>query len=144
MIIRHSGRMAESKNPGPGDVRAAAQAALQAAQDVAAGALRMPGASAQMAVQLPELIENLAKATERLNTTLDRFERYMALADPTLQAMDRILPQLQNLVAQGDAVYRAVGNLPGVGTVGRITGLGPREDPPKPEDKPSKRFPWER
>ncbi|MBO0679073.1 hypothetical protein JRC04_16535 [Mycolicibacterium sp. S2-37] len=137
--------MAESKNPGPADVRAAAQAALQAAQDVAAGAMRMPGASAQMVAQLPDLIENLATATERLNKTLDRFERYMTLADPTLQAMDRLLPQLQALVAQGDAVYRAVGNLPGVGTVGRITGLGPKPEPPKPTDKPSKpRFKRER
>ncbi|MCK0173838.1 MULTISPECIES: hypothetical protein [Mycobacteriaceae] len=134
--------MAESKNPTPGDIRAAAQGALQAAQDVAAGALRMPTASAQLVGQLPELIENLAKATERLNTTLDRFERYIALADPTLQAMDRVLPQLQALIAQGDAMYRAVGNLPGVGTVGRITGLGPRDEPPaKPTDeKPKPRF----
>lgn len=131
--------MNDSKNPQPNDVRAAAQAALQAAQDAAAGAMRVPTASAQILGQLPELIENLATATERLNTTLDRFERYIALADPTLQAMDRILPQLQALAATGDAAFRAVGDLPGVGTFERIAGLGPREHPPQDKGKNQKR-----
>jgi ABC-type transporter Mla subunit MlaD len=131
--------MSDSKNPRPNDVRAAAQAALQAAQDAAAGAMRVPTASAQILGQLPELIENLATATERLNTTLDRFERYIALADPTLQALDRILPQLQALAATGDAAFRAVGDLPGVGTFGRITGLTPREAPPEDKGKTRKR-----
>ncbi|BCI51626.1 hypothetical protein NIIDNTM18_09040 [Mycolicibacterium litorale] len=121
--------MSESKKPQPGDVRGAAQAALQAAQEAASGALRVPAASAQLAAQLPGLLENLAAATERLNATLDRVERYMALADPTLQAMDRILPQLEALAAQRDAAFKAVSDLPGVGTFGRITGLTPREDP---------------
>jgi ABC-type transporter Mla subunit MlaD len=131
--------MSESKNPQPGDVRAAAQAALQAAQDAASGALRVPAASAQIVAQLPGLLENLAAATERLNATLDRMERYMALADPTLQAMDRILPQLEALSAQRDAAFRAVGDLPGVGAFGRITGLSPREDPPQEKTKSSKK-----
>lgn len=126
--------MTDSNNPRPNDVREAAQAALQTAQDAAAAAMRVPTASARILVQLPELIENLATATERLNTTLDRFERYIALADPTLQAIDRILPQLQALAATGDAAFRAVGDFPGVETFGRITGFTPKEDPP-PADK---------
>ncbi|TFV61551.1 hypothetical protein E4P42_01265 [Mycobacterium sp. PS03-16] len=121
--------MSDSETPKPGDIRSAAQAALAAAQEAAAGALRVPTASAQLLAELPGLIENLATATERLNTTLDRFERYIALADPTLQAMDRILPQLEALAAHGDAAFRAVGALPGVGTVGRLTGLGPQKPP---------------
>ena len=44
--------------------------------------MRVPPASAQIAAQLPDLLENLAVATERLNTTIDRMERYMALAEP--------------------------------------------------------------
>ncbi|OBF48827.1 hypothetical protein [Mycolicibacterium monacense] len=131
--------MADSKKSQSNDVLAAAQAALHAAQDAAAGAMRVPTASAQIVGQLPELIENLAKATERLNATLDRFERYMALADPTLQAMDRVLPQLQALAATSDAAFRAVGDFPGVGTFGRITGLTPREEPPADEGKTRKR-----
>ena len=131
--------MADSKKSQPNDVRAAAQAALQAAQDAASGAMRVPAASAQIVAQLPGLLENLAAATERLNTTLDRVERYMALADPTLQAMDRILPQLEALAAQRDAAFRAVSDLPGVGTFGRITGLTPREDPAQQKGKTAKK-----
>lgn len=130
--------MADSKRSQSNDVWAAAHAALQAAQDAAVGAMRVPTASARIVGQLPDLIENLATATERLNATLDRFERYMALADPTLQAMDRVLPQLQALAATSDAAFRAVGDLPGVGTFGRITGLTPGEEPPQEKGKPPK------
>lgn len=49
---------------------------------MASSAMRVPSASAQIAAQLPDLVENLAVATERLNTTIDRMERYMALAVP--------------------------------------------------------------
>ncbi|WP_197373208.1 hypothetical protein [Mycolicibacterium baixiangningiae] len=131
--------MSDKKDPPPGDVRAAAQAALQAAQEAASGALRVPAASAQIVAQLPGLLENLAAATERLNSTLDRVERYMALADPTLQAMDRLLPQLEVLAAQRDAAFRAVGDLPGVGAFGRITGLSSREEPAQEKGKPAKK-----
>lgn len=131
--------MADPKKQQPNDVRAAAQAALQAAQDAATGALRVPAASAQIVAQLPGLLENLAAATERLNKTLDRVERYMALADPTLQTMDRILPQLEALAAQRDAAFRVVGDLPGVSTFGRITGLTPRENPEQDKGKTTKK-----
>ena len=70
------------KVPRPSDVRSAAESALETAQAVASSAMRVPSASAQIAAQLPDLVENLAVATERLNTTIDRMERYMALAVP--------------------------------------------------------------
>jgi hypothetical protein len=88
-------------------------------------------ASAHIVAQLPELIENLAAATERLNTNLDRLERYMALADPTFEAVDRLLPQFEAMVARGDQAFRAVRDIPGVGTFGRITGLSPDSDAAK-------------
>ena len=84
--------MTDSSSSQRGDIRAAAQAAAQAAKDLTSGALRVPMASAHIVAQLPELIENLAAATERLNTNLDRLERYMALADPTFEAVDRLYP----------------------------------------------------
>lgn len=135
--------MADKKNPRPDDIRSAAQAAISAAQEAASGALRVPAASAQIVGQLPDLIENLAAAIDRLNTTLDRFERYIALADPTLQAMDRVLPHLEALSRTGDAAFRAVSDLPGVGTVGRLTGLTPREAAAKQQAEEQKR-PWKR
>jgi ABC-type transporter Mla subunit MlaD len=136
--------MTDSRSSQPGDLRAAAQAAAQAAQDLASGALRVPTASAQVLAQLPGLIENLAAATERLNTNLDRLERYLALADPTFEAIDRLLPQLEALAARGDQAVRAVRHIPGVGTVGRITGLSPDPGTPKDDgakDKSGKRRP---
>lgn len=132
--------MTDKDRPPPNDLRAAAQAAAQAAQDLASGALRVPTASAQIVAQLPGLVENLAAATERLNTNLDRLERYMSLADPTFEAIDRLLPQLEAIVARGDQAVRAVQNLPGVGTIGRITGLSPDAGAAAPDSgKSSKR-----
>ena len=58
---------------------------------MASSAMRVLLASAQIATQLPDLLETQA-ATERLNTTIDRMERFMALADPTFRTMDRLLP----------------------------------------------------
>lgn len=127
----------------PADLRAAAQAAANAAQDLASGALRVPTASAQIVAQLPGLIENLAAATERLNKNLDRLERYLALADPTFEAIDRLLPQLEAVVARGDQAVRVVQNIPGVSTIGRITGLS-ADTNPAPEAKTSKRRPGPR
>lgn len=110
------------KVPKPGDIKSAAQAAVETAQSVASGAMRIPPASVQLAAQLPDLLENLAVATERLNTTIDRAERYIALADPMIRTMDRLLPQLEALVATGDDVFRALSSLPGVSTLGRFAG----------------------
>jgi ABC-type transporter Mla subunit MlaD len=97
-----------------------AQAAVESAQAVVSGTLRIPRASAQIAAQLPDLVENLAVATERLNATIDRAERYMALADPMFRAMDRLLPQLEALIATGNDVFKALSNIPGVSRLGRL------------------------
>ncbi|SCX19479.1 hypothetical protein [Mycolicibacterium fluoranthenivorans] len=120
--------MSSQKIPTPGDLRAAAQAAVdsaqsavEAAQAVASGAMRIPPASVQLAAQLPDLIENLAVATERLNTTIDRTERYLAMADPMFRTLDRLLPQLEALVATGNEVFRMLSNIPGVSRLGKFT-----------------------
>ncbi|GBE64370.1 hypothetical protein MFM001_08320 [Mycobacterium sp. MFM001] len=110
------------KVPKPGDIKSAAQSAVETAQAVASGAMRIPPASVQIAAQMPDLLENLAIATERLNTTIDRAERYIALADPMIRTLDRLLPQLEALVATGDDVFRALSSLPGVSTLGRLAG----------------------
>ena len=126
--------MSSQKIPKPGDLRAAAQAAVdsaqsavEAAQAVANGAMRIPPASVQLAGQLPDLIENLATATERLNTTIDRTERYLAMADPMFRTLDRLLPQLEALVATGNDVFRMLSSIPGVSRFGKFTGRGSEE-----------------
>jgi len=86
--------------------------------------MRIPPASIQLASQLPDLIENLAVATERLNTAIDRAERYLALADPMIRTMDALLPQLEALVATGNDVYNAVSSLPGASTLSRFATAG--------------------
>ena len=93
--------------------------------------MRVPPASAQLAAQLPDLLENLAAATERLNSTIDRMERYMALADPMFRTMDRVLPQLEALITTGNEVYRGLSGIPGVATFSRLAGLSPgdRDEP---------------
>lgn len=96
---------------------------METAQAVASGAMRLPPASAQFAAQLPDLLENLAVATERLNTTIDRMERYMALADPMFRTMDRLLPQLEALIATGNDVFGGLSGIPGVATLSRLAGL---------------------
>lgn len=123
--------MSSQKVPKPSDLKSAAQAAVgtaqsavEAAQAVASGALRIPPASAQLAAQLPDLLENLAVATERLNTTIDRTERYMAMADPMFRTLDRLLPQLESLINTGNDVFRMLTNIPGVSALNRITGRG--------------------
>ena len=119
--------MASSKGERPSDNKSAAQAAVDAAQAavetaqaVASGTLRIPRASAQIAAQLPDLLENLAAATERLNSTIDRAERYMALTDPMVRTLDRLLPQLEALIGTGNDVFKALSNLPGVSRLGRF------------------------
>ncbi|MDG4663823.1 hypothetical protein [Mycobacterium sp. 236(2023)] len=128
--------MAKQKVPRPPDVkaiRAAAQEAAEAAQAVASGALRIPPASLKLASEVPDLIENLATATERLNVAVDRMERYLALAGPMLRTMDALLPQLEALVSAGNEVYRTVSSVPGVSTLGRFTNRGGGEAAePKP------------
>lgn len=123
--------MSSQKIPKPSDLKSAAQAAVDTAQSavetaqaVATGAMRIPPASAQLFVQLPDLIENLAVATERLNATLDRTERYMAMADPMFRSVDRLLPQLESLINTGNEVFRLLTNIPGISTLNRLTGRG--------------------
>ncbi|WP_024445000.1 hypothetical protein [Mycolicibacterium iranicum] len=131
--------MAKQKVPRPTDIkaiRAAAAEAAEAAQAVATGALRIPPASIKLAAEVPDLIENLAVATERLNVAVDRMERYLALAAPMLRTMDALLPQLEALVATGNEVYRTVASVPGVSTLGRFANRGAQSPdgskPPKP------------
>jgi hypothetical protein len=124
------------KVPSPKDIKAAAQAAAETAQSVASGAMRIPPASIQLASQLPDLVENLAIATVRLNEAIDRAERYLALADPMIRTMDAILPQLEALVATGNEVYNAVASVPGVSTLSRLATRGADAAPRK---RPSKR-----
>ncbi|WP_041302552.1 hypothetical protein [Mycolicibacterium rhodesiae] len=141
-----------SKVPTPREIMSAAQAAAETAQaaareaaetaQTAAGAaLRIPPASIQLAAQLPDLIENLAIATERLNTAIDRAERYLALADPMIRTMDAVLPQLEALVKTGNEVYGAVSSLPGVSTLSRLASRGQApadEKPPRGRSAPKK------
>jgi len=130
------------KVPSPKDIKAAAQAAAETAQSVASGAMRIPPASIQLASQLPDLLENLATATQRLNEAIDRAERYLALADPMIRTMDAILPQLEALVATGNEVYNAVASVPGVSTLSRLANRGaeavPRKQPSKRRTAPKK------
>src|SRR5271163_4217213 len=111
--------VARPKVPRPSDVRSAAESVMETAQAVASGAMRLPPESAQFAMQLPDLLENLAVATERLNTTIDRMERYMALADPMFRTMDRLVPQLEALIATGNDVFGGLSGIPGVATLSR-------------------------
>jgi methyl-accepting chemotaxis protein len=114
--------MTSRKTPGPKEVKAAAQAAAETAQSIAGGAMRIPPATLQIAAQLPDMLENIATATERLNEAIDRAERYLALADPMIRTMDHLLPQLESLVATSDEVFKTVSSLPGVSTIGRLAG----------------------
>jgi hypothetical protein len=116
--VRQSYDMTSSKSPSPSDNKSVQQAAVETAQAIASGAVRIPRALVQIATQLPGLLENLAVATERLNTTIDRAERYMALADPMARTMDRLLPRLEALVATGDDVFEALSSIPDV--LGRL------------------------
>ena len=87
---------------------------------------------------MPDLIENLATATERLNQAIDRAERYLALADPMIRTMDAVLPQLEALVATGNEVYGAVSSLPGVSTLGRLATRGSASADKKPSGRAKK------
>jgi hypothetical protein len=130
------------KVPSPKDIKAAVAAAAETAQSVASGAMRIPPASIQLASQLPDLVENLATATERLNEAIDRAERYLALADPMIRTMDAILPQLEALVATGNDVFNAVSSVPGVSTLSRLatrgSGAPPKEKPSRGRGAPKK------
>jgi hypothetical protein len=130
------------KVPSPKDIKAAVAAAAETAQSVASGAMRIPPASIQLASQLPDLVENLATATERLNEAIDRAERYLALADPMIRTMDAILPQLEALVATGNDVFNAVSSVPGVSTLSRLatrgSGAPPKEKPSRGRGAPNK------
>jgi len=123
--------MPSRKIPSPKDIKDATQAAAETAQSIASGAMRIPPASIELATQLPDLLENLATATQRLNEAIDRGERYLALAAPMIRTMDALLPQLEALVATGDDVFNAVSSLPGVSTLGRIATRGSNPATPK-------------
>jgi hypothetical protein len=97
--------------------------------------MRIPVASLQLASQLPALLENLAVATERLNTAIDRAERYLALADPMIRTMDALLTQLESLVATGNDAYNAVSSVPGVAALGRFTTRSSDTPPGKRQSK---------
>jgi ABC-type transporter Mla subunit MlaD len=114
--------MTSQKLPGPKDIKAAAQAAAETAQSISGGAMRIPPATLQLVNQLPELLENMATATARLNEAIDRAERYMALADPMVRTMDRLLPQLEAVVATSDEAFKTLSSLPGVSAIGRFAG----------------------
>ena len=92
--------------------------------------MRIPPTSIQLASQLPDLIENLATATDRLNEAIDRTDRYLALADPMIRTMDAMLPQLEALVATGNDVFNAVSSIPGVPALGRLATRG-SDHPPR-------------
>jgi hypothetical protein len=134
------------KLPNPAEILAAAQAAAQAAAEaaqVATGsafdsAVRMPPASARLAAQLPDLIDNLASTLERLNEAIDRWERMMALMDPMFGALDRLIPRLEATIALGDDVFRAVGKLPGMGTLGRVTGVSAERTKAESSERPKR------
>lgn len=130
-----SPKASKLKVPSAGDVLSATQSAVDAAQAAASGALRTPAASARLAAQMPDLLDNLAATTERLNTAMDRLDKYLALAEPMLRTMDRLLPQIEALVATGDEIYGALSRIPGVSALGRLAGRSSDEDPPKKRKK---------
>lgn len=145
------GRKPPPRVPSASDILAAAQAAVEAAQNAAGQALdaaqltagsafdtavRLPPASVQLASQLPDLIENLSTAIDRLNQTVDRLDRTLALADPAFQAYDRLLPRLEAMVSFGEEVFNRLARLPGVSLLGR---LGTRDEPQPPPPEPKSR-----
>ncbi len=163
-IVRHSRGMTNPKgsdrpNPAPrstsrvptaGDILAAAQAAVEAAQTAAGQALdsaqvtattafdtavRLPPASIQLAAQLPDLIQSLTIAVDRLNSTIDRLDRTLALAEPAFVAYDRVLTRLESVTALGEEVVTRLDKLPGVSLLGRIAGARENPEPEPPEDK---------
>ncbi|WP_228813608.1 hypothetical protein [Nocardia flavorosea] len=92
-------------------------------------------ASAQLAAQLPDLLDNLSGTIDRLDATVDRLDRTPALADPAFAAYDRLLPRLEALIAVGEDLFGALSRLPGVG---RMAGLGA---PPGPGPEPPRKRP---
>ncbi|MEU1549627.1 hypothetical protein [Nocardia sp. NPDC005745] len=150
-------RLPSGRVPGPADVLAAAQAAVEAAQTAAGQALeaaqltatsafdtavRLPPASAQLAAQLPGLIENLSTAIERLNSTIDRLDRTLALADPAFAAYDRLLPRLEAMISLGEDVLGRLAKLPGIALLGKLAGLSAAEE--QPAEQPARRKPTKR
>ncbi|MGW6424925.1 hypothetical protein ACWF82_19800 [Nocardia sp. NPDC055053] len=122
-----------------GAAQTAAGQAIDAAQQTAGyafdAAVRLPPASAQLAAQLPDLVENLSIAVDRLNSTIDRLDRTLALADPVFATYDRLLPRLEAMISLGEDLFGALAKLPGVGLLGRITGRTGEEPAPEPQTK---------
>lgn len=149
-----TGRKGQSRAASPGDLIAAAQAAVEAAQNAAgqvldaaqltAGtafdtAVRLPPSTVQLAAQLPDLIDNLSTAIDRLNQTVDRLDRTLALADPAFQAYDRLLPRLEAMVAFGEEVFNRLARLPGVSLLGRLGREEPEPEAPQPKPRRGRR-----
>jgi hypothetical protein len=44
------------------------------------------------------------------------------MADPMFRTLDRLLPQLEALVATGNEVFRMLSSIPGVSRLGKFTG----------------------
>ena len=130
IVVDMSPKASKPKVPTSSGNRSAAQEAVDTAQAVATGALRIPAASARLASQLPDLLENLAATTERLNTVMDRLDRYLTLAEPTLRTMDLLLPQLEALAATGTEIYGALSHIPGASTLSRFAGGRSSDDDP--------------
>lgn len=148
------GKGSSSRVPSAGDILAAAQAAVEAAQNAAGLALdsaqvtastafdtavRLPPASIQLAAQLPDLIQSLTTAVERLNSTIDRLDRTLALAEPAFVAYDRILTRLESVTALGEDVLERLDRLPGVSLLGRLTGTRDNPEPEPPQEKSRRR-----
>ncbi|MCX5042671.1 hypothetical protein OG921_05745 [Aldersonia sp. NBC_00410] len=135
--------MTNPKLPNPAEILAAAQAAAQAAAEAAQAAagsafdsaVRLPPASARLAAELPDLVDNLASTLERLNDAIDRWERMMVLMDPMFGALDRLIPQLEALVSVGDNVFARLGRLPGMGTLGKVTGVSVDKEKEKADER---------
>ncbi|MEU6584093.1 hypothetical protein [Nocardia sp. NPDC046763] len=147
---RQPAKPSTSRVPTAGDILAAAQAAVEAAQSAAGQALdsaqvtastafdtavRLPPASIQLAAQLPDLIQSLTIAVERLNSTIDRLDRTLALAEPAFVAYDKILTRLEAATALGEEVFTRLDKLPGVSLLGRLTGTRGNPEPEPPEGK---------
>ncbi|WP_433562211.1 hypothetical protein ACQP1O_32615 [Nocardia sp. CA-151230] len=147
---RQPAKPSTSRVPTAGDILAAAQAAVEAAQSAAGQALdsaqvtastafdtavRLPPASIQLAAQLPDLIQSLTIAVERLNSTIDRLDRTLALAEPAFVAYDKILTRLEAVTALGEEVFTRLDKLPGVSLLGRLTGTRENPEPVPPESK---------
>ncbi len=119
-------------------------AAQQVASDTAYVAIRTPPAATRLAAQAPDLLDNLAAATERVNATVDRLERVLNLLEPLVNALDTvvgglesIIPALEEAANTGATFTKSLMNLPIISQVSKMTGLISDEPvPPPPAQTP--------